>query len=163
MNSSLQSCVFAVYLRKRMKPEYRSRIFLSVAIVAAVYIFFSGPLFIQNIPILLTQVFGVLLILWAVLSIQMNKHHEPHKLPEGLFLVTKGPYEIIRHPIYAGLLLFLSGYVQGAPTLLRYLVFTLFFVVIILKMIQEENLLEEHSKEFIPHKKKTHKLIPYLY
>jgi protein-S-isoprenylcysteine O-methyltransferase Ste14 len=147
-----------------MKPEYRPRVFLSVAIIAAVYILFSGPLFIQNIPILLTQVFGILLIVWAVLSINLNKHHGgTHTLSQGYFLVTKGPYEIIRHPIYAGALLFFSGYVQGAPNLLRYLVFMIFFIAIIMKMIHEEKIIEEHVKDYAPYKKKTHKLIPYLY
>ena len=147
-----------------MKPEYKLRVFLSVAIIAAVYIVFSGPIFIQNLPILLTQTFGLLLIIWAVLSIKFAKHHgESPKLPEGYFLVTTGIYEIIRHPVYAGALLFLSGFVHGAPTFLRYLAFILFFAAILMKMIHEEKILEKHSKDFLPHKKKTHKLIPYLY
>lgn len=147
-----------------MKPDNRPHVFLSVAIIAAVYILFSGPLFIQNLPILLTQTFGLLLIIWAILSMKLNKHHgETHTLPEGYFLVTKGPYEIIRHPIYAGVLLFLSGFVQGAPNLLRYLVFIVFFAAILMKMILEEKVLEAHIKDYMPYKKKTHKLIPYLY
>lgn len=147
-----------------IQPELKPKLFLSAAIVAAVYIFFSGPLFIHNIPILLTQIFGLLLIAWAVLSLRLNRAHSgSNKLPEGMFLVTKGPYEIIRHPIYAGVLLLISGYVQGHPSLLRYLVFTVLFVALIMKMLYEEKVLEEHIKDFEVYKKKTHKLIPYLY
>ena len=146
-----------------MKPETRSRIFLSIAVITATYLLFSGPLLIQNIPILLTQIFALLLIVWAFLSIKLNTHHETRTLPDGYFLVTKGPYEIIRHPIYAAVLLFFSGYVQGAPTLLRYLVFCGFFVAILMNMLLEEKMMEKHSKDFAIHKKRTHKLIPYLY
>jgi protein-S-isoprenylcysteine O-methyltransferase Ste14 len=147
-----------------IKPENKPHIFLSIAIAATVYIFFSGPLFINNIPILLTQIFGVLLVLWAILSINLNKHHgQLHKLPNGIFLVTQGPYEIIRHPIYAGILLFISGYVQGHPSLLRYVVFTVLFVVLLLKLLYEEEVVEKDIKEYASYKKKTHRLIPYLY
>jgi protein-S-isoprenylcysteine O-methyltransferase Ste14 len=148
----------------QMKPEYKPRIFTAIAIVATVYIFFSGPLFITNLPILLTQVFGVLLIVWAVLAIQLNKHHRSAtQLPQGYFLVTKGPYEIIRHPIYAGIMLFISGYVQGEPSLLRYLVFALLFVMLLLKLLYEESVLEKQVKDYEEYKKKTQRLIPYLY
>lgn len=147
-----------------MKPTYQTHIFLTIAIVSAVYIIVSGPIFIPYLPVLLSQTFGILLILWAFLSIKLNKHHaDTHKLPEGYFLVTKGPYEIIRHPIYAGILLIMSGFVQGGPELLRYVVFVLFFIALIMKMMHEERVLEKHIKDYMPYKKKTHKLIPYFY
>ena len=147
-----------------IKPEYKPKIFTGIALVAAVYIFFSGSLLIHNIPILLTQVFGILLVIWAILAIQMNQHHRgTHKLPEGYFLVTKGPYEIIRHPIYAGIMLFLSGYVQAEPSLLRYLVYALFFIMLLMKLLYEEAVLEAEVKDYKEYQKKTHRLIPFLY
>jgi protein-S-isoprenylcysteine O-methyltransferase Ste14 len=146
-----------------MKQEHRSRIFASIAVIAAVYIFSSGPLFIQNIPILLSQAFAILFVIWALLSINFNKHQGVQKLPQGYFLVTKGIYEIIRHPIYAGIFLFLSGYVNGAPSFFRYLALTIFLIAIILKMLLEESVLAAHLKEYGDYQKRTHKLIPYLY
>jgi protein-S-isoprenylcysteine O-methyltransferase Ste14 len=147
-----------------IKSEYKPHIFMAIAIISAVYLFFSGPLFIQNLPILLTQVFGLLLIAWAGLAIQLNKPHRgTTNLPQGYFLVTKGPYEIIRHPIYAGVMLLMSGYVQGEPSMLRYLVFVAFFVALLLKLLNEESVLEKEVKDYEDYRKKTHKLIPYLY
>jgi len=147
-----------------MKPEHRPRIFLAVAFITSIYILASGSLLVQSVPVLLTMIFGLLLIVWAILSIKLNKHHEEHhKLPKGYFLVTKGPYEIIRHPIYAGELLLLSGFVQWDPTLLRYIAFVVLFAALLLKMIHEEQVLEEKISGYMPYKKKTHKLIPYLF
>ncbi len=146
-----------------MKPEYQPKMYLFVAIAAAAYILFTGPLFIQLLPILLPQIFGVLLIVWAILSIKLNKHHGEHKLHEGNFLVTYGPYEIIRHPIYAGVLLVFIGFVHGVPSIERYLAFTVLCIAIFLKMLNEEKLLENELKEYSLYKKKTHRIIPYLF
>lgn len=147
-----------------MKPENRPLILLVVAICATIYILISGPILIEFLPTLLTQVFGVLLIVWAILSAKLNKKHDEHNtLPKGHFLVMKGPYEIIRHPIYLGILLLALGAVHGYPTMLRYLAFIVLVVAILVKMTHEEQLLEQHSKSFEAYKKQTHKLIPWLF
>lgn len=147
-----------------MLTDRRSIILLILQILPTLFVLTTGPLFIQNIPFLLTQIFGFLLIGWALLARQVNKHKELAKGgARGSFLVTKGPYEIIRHPIYAGYLLVMAGYVQGYISFLRFIAFLLFLLVTLLKMEHDEHLINAREKSYEDYKTKTHRLIPYFY
>ncbi|MDA2912868.1 isoprenylcysteine carboxylmethyltransferase family protein [Acidobacteriia bacterium AH_259_A11_L15] len=85
-------------------------------------------------------------------------------LQEDHRLVQTGIYGLIRHPIYLrGLLVFL-----GLPLLFRsWLVVPLFvfgLVFVALRIRQEEKLLAEHfGAEFEAYRRRTWRLLPYLY
>lgn len=146
-----------------MQTDQKSRIFAAIQVVGIAYLLLSGPVIISNIPYLLVQVFSLLLIVWAVIAKKVNRHHHPTKLPHGAFLVTKGPYEIIRHPVYAGMLLFALSYIQGYFTFLRLIVFLVLVVITLLKMAHEERTVAEHVKDYKEYQEKTHRIIPYVF
>jgi protein-S-isoprenylcysteine O-methyltransferase Ste14 len=103
-----------------------------------------------------------LLIFWAVLAGQLTGRKQVSGL--GNFWVDKGPYEILRHPIYAGVFLIMSSFVQWQFTLPRLFVFVLFIGVCLIKMKSDEQILVEHFKEEYKHyQERTHKIIPYFY
>lgn len=147
-----------------MLTDRLSLVFTVTGILAISYILLSSPGIVINIPYLLMQVFGILLICWSLLAIRINKSH-PHgeKLPKNSFFVTKGPYEIIRHPIYAGLLLFMAGHVEGNASFLRFVALAILTIVVILKIIRDESILEDHIKEYNTYKLKTHRIVPYFF
>lgn len=141
-----------------MKPK----IFLGVMIASILFIVLTGPIFTFHTMItLLVQVFGILLIVWAVLVRQLDKKHHL-KLPKGAYFITHGPYEIIRHPIYAGILLIVSSFLQYEFTFLRVVAFFIFILSLVLKIIREEHILEHKVKEYKEYKKNTKSLIPYV-
>ena len=126
-------------------------------ILMAVYIIFSGPIFMGNLPFLLVQLFGLLIIIWAVLARRMHKpgKHTP--------FTTYGPYEIIRHPIYAGFLLVMCAFVQGYASISRFFAFFILLICVLLKIIYDERKLEKESVDYKHYQKKTHRIIPYLW
>ena len=82
---------------------------------------------------------------------------------DGAALVRKGPYAIVRHPIYSGGLILALGwalYIQGWLTL-GY-VFVL-FVFLDMKSRREEKWLMERYPEYAEYQKQVHKLIPFVY
>jgi protein-S-isoprenylcysteine O-methyltransferase Ste14 len=138
-------------------------IYATVNLLLVVVILLTGPLIVQNISFLLIQVFGLLLIGWSLLSRKINKHHHGAKLPSKIFYVKHGPYEVIRHPVYAGFLLIMSGFIQGSPSVLRFVAFAVLFFICLLKLMREEYILEHYIEDYEDYKKKTHMLIPYFF
>jgi protein-S-isoprenylcysteine O-methyltransferase Ste14 len=146
-----------------MVNDHKELIYLVISIIACVFIVTSSPLLIPVLPFLLVLVFALLLIFWAILAIRMNKQATHKHLGKAYFLIEKGPYEIIRHPIYAGILLFMFGSLQMQLTMWRFLAFILLLATILLKMTYEENVMHDKVPEYASYKKKTHKLIPYIF
>lgn len=145
-----------------MPADKRQIVLVLLQSACIVFLLFSGQLLIHNIAFLLMQVFGLLFIFWAILAYKLNKT-QTTELPKGFFLVTKGPYEIIRHPIYAGILLVMAGYVQGDISIIRFLVFIGLIIITLVRVGYEETYLGQKIKEYALYKTKTHRLIPYLY
>ena len=101
---------------------------------------------------------GALLYLWRAGSFTAN----PRPLPTGR-LVRSGPYQIVRHPVYSGLVLGAFGLALvrlSTPTLLAAV---LLFVVLDLKRRREEIWLAEQFAEYPAYRRGTRALIPLLY
>jgi len=140
--------------------DRRALIFNGFGILASIFILLSGAIVSQVLVYLLVQVFGALLIIWAVLTIKVNK--SKHHLPKGYFHITTGPYEIIRHPVYAGYLLIMISFVEIEFTFLRLIALIILGIAILLKIIREEYTMKLKVQEYTNYMKKTKALIPYL-
>jgi protein-S-isoprenylcysteine O-methyltransferase Ste14 len=86
------------------------------------------------------------------------------ELKEGHQLVTEGPYQYVRHPRYAGLMLFHLGYALVFLSLPALVCALLMAWVLLWRIQDEERLLQGEFKEkWEAYKKTSHKLVPYLY
>ena len=143
-----------------MDTEKKALLFNGFGILSSVFILLSGPVVTPTILYILIQVFGLLLIIWALLTIKVNK--SKHNLPQGYFFLDKGPYEIIRHPVYAGYLLIIISVVEIEFTFLRLIALLILGIALFMKILREEYTLEHEVHEYKEYKKKTKAIIPYL-
>ena len=105
---------------------------------------------------------GLIVAIWArtVLggnwssSVTFKENHE---------LIERGPYRLVRHPIYTGILTMTLGTAIVAGRVAAFLGLIFFFVIFWLKSLKEEHLLTKHFPEAYPaYKARTKALIPFL-
>jgi protein-S-isoprenylcysteine O-methyltransferase Ste14 len=78
-------------------------------------------------------------------------------------LVTKGPYQLIRHPMYAAVLLFCFSLFLNRITLLSAAMFVILLIDLVIKLHFEEHLLQRQFPPYAAYMKKTWRLIPFIY
>ena len=82
---------------------------------------------------------------------------------EGHELVTSGPYKLVRHPIYTGILLAALGSAL-AGSLIGLFVLVFGTIVFLRRIKREEKIMVElFPNEYPAYKVRTKKLIPYLW
>ena len=82
---------------------------------------------------------------------------------EKTTLVERGPYRVIRHPIYAFQLVMLAGAALLLPTTLSFSILVLHLFCAIIKAIDEENYLKTvHGQSYVDYMARTGRLLPKL-
>jgi protein-S-isoprenylcysteine O-methyltransferase Ste14 len=86
----------------------------------------------------------------------------PHPLDEAR-LVESGPYRLVRHPIYGGLVLAAFGWGLVRASLPALAGATILFAFFDLKRRREEAWLRERFPDYAAYATRTRRLIPWLY
>ena len=118
----------------------------------------------QFITYIFSIVFLLAYIMWAIVLRENTYLSRTIKVEEGQHVIDKGLYGIVRHPMYtATIFLFLSmPLVLGS--IISFLVFLLYPVLIVFRIIYEEKLLEKELVGYIEYKKKVrYRIIPFIW
>ena len=87
------------------------------------------------------------------------------EIKESHRIIKTGPYAYIRHPAYTGSILSLLGMQIGARSLIG--LFTVIPIIILMYgyriNMEEKALLDSLGKEYADYKKRTKKLVPFIY
>jgi protein-S-isoprenylcysteine O-methyltransferase Ste14 len=144
-------------------------VFIQVVLLIALFFgpadFFGKPTAIDHSLWLIGKAFfylGLGIALWAAISLGPNLTPLPKPKRNGKLIQT-GLYKIVRHPIYFGVILLCFGWAaveQNRYTLVMAILLLLFFD---LKSRKEEQWLSEQFNDYAEYKKKTKKLIPFIY
>ncbi len=79
-------------------------------------------------------------------------------------LITSGPYRVLRHPRYLGIILFTSGISLVYRSWLALIFVSLLILVLLLRILEEEKLLhQEFGKDWETYSGKTWRLIPFIF
>jgi protein-S-isoprenylcysteine O-methyltransferase Ste14 len=85
-------------------------------------------------------------------------------IQEGHRLKTDGLYRHIRHPSYTGVLLYMAGYVLLFRCWLGLLLVAATLAILFARMNAEEKLLEsEFGEEYAAYRRRTWRLVPWVY
>ncbi len=105
---------------------------------------------------------GIGLAIWARYHLGRNWSNHPD-IKEGHELVTSGPYRVLRHPIYTGMLAALLGTAFFAGWF-WFLVFAVATAVFIRRIgIEEGYMLKLFPETYPEYRKRTKALIPFIF
>lgn len=116
------------------------------------------------IPYIATGLFLLAYIMFAEVLRENTYLSRTIKVEQNQKVVDTGLYAVVRHPMYtATLILFLSiPLILGS--LISFLIFLIYPVIIIVRIINEEKLLEAELDGYIEYKKKVkYRLIPFIW
>ncbi|MDW8352027.1 MAG: isoprenylcysteine carboxylmethyltransferase family protein [Anaerolineae bacterium] len=105
---------------------------------------------------------AAILFAWGVTTLGRNLTPNPKPLDHG-HLVRTGAYAIVRHPIYAAVILGMLAIGLLLNSLVGLLSTVVSFVFFDLKARREERWLREKYPEYVEYCRKTRRLIPFIY
>lgn len=138
-----------------------SKFSLLILIVALLYLLISGNLLSTSPLVIAAQIFAVVLGIWARRSFQSSQF-SIHAEPKDGMLMLKGPYQFIRHPMYAAALLFVWSGILGHLSALTVIVGLIVTGLIAVRIHTEEQLLLEHFPDYAEYSRRTRRIIPFI-
>lgn len=106
---------------------------------------------------------GLLFAVWARQHLGSNWSRSV-TIKQGHELITTGPYAVVRHPIYTGILTGFLGMALAISQVRGFIVFVLIFLAFWLKLRREEQWMRSQFGEaYATYTHQTAALVPYLF
>ena len=103
-------------------------------------------------------------VLWAIVLKQNTYLSRNIKVEEGQKVVSNGLYKVVRHPMYTATLVVFLSMPLILGSLISFFIFLLYPIIIVIRIIGEEKLLEKELEGYIEYKKKVkYRLIPFIW
>jgi protein-S-isoprenylcysteine O-methyltransferase Ste14 len=147
----------------KSQSNFKSTAFVLIQFISLGLIFLTGPLIARNTFLLLIELLGLGLGVWAVLAMRIGHFNVTPDPLKWSKLVDRGPYELIRHPMYLALLLTTLPLVIDFFTITRAIVWLILLIGLVLKLTYEEGLLVDQLDGYQEYRAASWKLIPFLY
>jgi protein-S-isoprenylcysteine O-methyltransferase Ste14 len=134
-----------------------------LAAIAALVVLYGRHALLASEPIAVgVQVTAAVFFVWARLTMGWRSFHATANPMDRAPLVTRGPYRLVRHPIYASLWWFVWAGVADHLTPLNVLCAVVIAAGLLLRMVLEERLLTERYPEYREYSKRTRRIVPFV-
>ena len=119
---------------------------------------------------IILAVAGIALSIWSIIYMKNVGKGNPmdafnHEIgTRTVNLMTEGPYRLCRNPMLLGVFIYYVGLVICLGSWKALLVFAIYFAVMMVQVEREEKRLEQDfGHDYLEYKKKTKKLIPFIW
>jgi len=143
--------------------KFKSYTFVFFQFLCLILIFKSGPLIASGFYLYILEFPGLFLGLWAIWVMKIGNFNISPKINHHGRFVENGPYRIIRHPMYLSVLMVTVSMVLNVISMYRCAVWVVLLVNLLMKLNHEEKLLAQHFKEYPAYRKRSKRLIPFIY
>jgi protein-S-isoprenylcysteine O-methyltransferase Ste14 len=142
--------------------KVRAYTLVSIQMVTILLIVATGRLLAGYIPLLIAQIAGILLGVWAIAVMGRTNTNITPLVKQSAILVTNGPYTFIRHPMYSAVLLTIWPLIMDQYSLFRLTIGLVLTIDLIVKLLYEESLLKKHFVGYEIYMRETKRLIPFV-
>ncbi len=132
--------------------------FSAIALMAA-----TGPWLASTWYLLLIELLGVALGVYAIIAMRIGNFNIRPIVKENGQLVTHGPYQLIRHPMYTSIILTLTPLLIEYFSWLRLVVMVVLLINLIIKQLFEEGLLKNHFSGYRDYMQRSHRMFPFIF
>ena len=141
---------------------------LSLVLVATQFllialIMFAGPLWPTHWARNGMMVLGGVIALWAFLAMGFGNIRAFPEIPQHGWLVVHGPYRWVRHPMYTSVLVITLAWVLEHPLPVRMALWVGLVVTLWVKLRYEEQLLLARFPGYAEYRRRTKRIIPFLW
>jgi protein-S-isoprenylcysteine O-methyltransferase Ste14 len=137
--------------------------FGSLVMVAAVVVLIATGNFYSPSPLVMAcQIGAVALAVWAR-SVFAPGQFGATPTPRGQAVIRRGPYRLIRHPMYAAALLLIWATVLSHWSWLCLAVGAAVSLVLIPRIVDEERQLRERFPDYAEYARSTKALVPFVW
>jgi protein-S-isoprenylcysteine O-methyltransferase Ste14 len=135
----------------------------AIAVLALVRMIYTNSAFGTGPITIGMQVAAVVLMLYARITFGLRSFHAAANPTEG-GLVTKGPYALVRNPIYAAVILFTSAALIAHWSVENALLAVAITVAMLVRIHFEEKFLRQHYRgEYEEYEQRVKRLLPYIF
>ena len=123
----------------------------------------TGPIVARQPLLFVIELLGLGLGVWAIVAMRFfNFNITPDVKIDG-YLVERGPYAFIRHPMYSSLIIICAALVIDTFSWARAAVVVLLVVDLVIKLRYEEGLLSAHYPLYADYMTRTKRLFPFVW
>ena len=137
-----------------------------LAMIDPAHITINEPwvLMVLEIAGLVMYIAGFLLMAWALVTLKRYYQLGGSTPRSEDKLITKGPYRLVRHPMYTAALSISLGLACLIQSWAFFCVFCIYLVLIYpLIPMEEDGLLKAYGEQYVAYQKKTKRLVPFVY
>jgi protein-S-isoprenylcysteine O-methyltransferase Ste14 len=138
-----------------------SKFALLILIIAILFLLISGNLLSTSPFVIAGQLLAIALSIWARRSF-LDGQFSIHAQPVGRPLLSTGPYQYIRHPMYSAALLFVWVSILGHLSISTVIIGFIVTCIIFVRIRIEEQLLRGSYPNYADYSLKTKRIFPYL-
>jgi protein-S-isoprenylcysteine O-methyltransferase Ste14 len=103
-------------------------------------------------------------VFWALVLKQNTYLSRSIKVEEGQKVVSTGLYKVVRHPMYTATIIVFLSMPLILGSLISFFIFLLYPILIVVRIIGEERLLEKELEGYSEYKNKVkYRLIPFVW
>ena len=146
-----------------MHIDFKSISLVIFQIICVALILLTGNLVPRSFPLQVVFVLAISLGVWALWTIKFKNFRLTPNFPKNSRLVAKGPYKLIRHPMYSCLLLATLMIVLDDLSILRIAIWIILFIDLYIKLVYEEKLIIDRNTDYLIYKRGTKRLIPFIH